>query len=344
MHNRLRIIIALVIGIAHPLTLANFLPMKGRWVGEQGWPVLGACILTEELRFLILYHSQQPPFWPPARRVKGRKIRRKRPPHPHLPLKPAEEEELEQPPEGWPKSPHELLDREACVALFERVRWAQGVVCPRCGSWAIRQIPPRTQAGLQCYHCLACQSLFHAATGTLFEHSPLSPTQWMVALLSFAQADSALERADQLAVSRRIGERWQRLFQVILYQQRPQEPLTGEVEVDELYHISGYKGHPNGLNPPRPPRRRRLKRRGRGSWEKDKPPIVVLVKRGGPIRLRVLTNLQKAQCALGCRPRSSGAVGCTPTTMTSTTSSARQDMGIAASTMRLGSSPGACPL
>jgi len=264
MHNRLRIIIALVIGIAHPLTLANFLPMKGRWVGEQGWPVLGACILTEELRFLILYHSQQPPFWPPARRVKGRKIRRKRPPHPHLPLKPAEEEELEQPPEGWPKSPHELLDREACVALFERVRWAQGVVCPRCGSWAIRQIPPRTQAGLQCYHCLACQSLFHAATGTLFEHSPLSPTQWMVALLSFAQADSALERADQLAASRRIGERWQRLFQVILYQQRPQEPLTGEVEVDELYHISGYKGHPNGLNPPRPPRRRRLKRRGRG--------------------------------------------------------------------------------
>jgi hypothetical protein len=77
--------------------------------------------------------------------------------------------------------------------------------------------------------------------------------------------------AEQMAVSRRMGESWQRMFQVVLYQQRPQEPLTGVVEADEVYCISGYKGHPNGLKPPRPACRRRSKQRGRGKWEKGKP-------------------------------------------------------------------------
>ena len=243
MYNRLRIIIALVIVIAQPLTLANF-PLLKRWVVGRDWLVLVACILIEDLRFLILYHSQQPLFWPPARRMKWCKVRRRRPPRPHLSSKPSEEEELEQPSEGWPQSPHGLFDQGACVTLFERVRWAQGVKCPLCGSWNIRPVPRRTQAGLQCYYCLSCESIFHAAIGTIFEHSHLSPAQWMVALLSFAQGDSALEMADQLAASRRIGERWQRLFQVVPYQQRPQEPLTGEVEADEIYHSVATRGIP----------------------------------------------------------------------------------------------------
>ncbi len=279
------------------------------WVGQMARPAPGKppepeyiiWVPVQELRALVHYQARcTPPWLLPCRRPRLRPRRRRRPPPPQQPPQEEEEEQLEQPPEGWPDSIHTLLDPAACVALFEQVRWAAGKSCPRCGSRAIQPLERRTEAGLHYYRCLTCQaagrySLFHAATGTLFEHSHLSPTQWMVALLSFAQGESALEMADQLATSRRIGERWRRLFQVVLYQQRPQEPLTGEVEADEIYHISGYKGHPSGLTPPRPPRLRRLKRRGRGSWEKDKPPIVVLVKRGGSIRLRVLTNLQKAQ-------------------------------------------------
>lgn len=41
-----------------------------------------------------------------------------------------EEDEPELPPEGWPRSPHELLDQEACVALYEAVRWAEGLGLP----------------------------------------------------------------------------------------------------------------------------------------------------------------------------------------------------------------------
>lgn len=65
------------------------------------------------------------------------------------------------------------------------------------------------------------------------------------------------------------------------------------MEADEIYVISGHKGHPNGQGPPHSPRRRGLKRRGRGTWQKDKPPIVILVKRGGPLRLKMCTDLKK---------------------------------------------------
>ena len=295
MHNRLRIIIALIVGIGQPLTLAS---------GDglvPGWPVLVACIQIDDLTALIFFHSHRLLFRPPSRLVKRRRLRKRCPPPPRpLPKPPEEEEEPESPPEGWPKSPHELLKEEACVALFEAVRWAEGVACPRCGSRAVQPVPHRTKAGLQCYRCLACQarnevSTFHAATGTPFEHSHLSPTQWVMALLSFARGDSALEMADQMGVSPRIGERWLRLFQVVIYHQRPTNPLKGEVEADEIYVISGHKGCPNGHSPPRPPRRRGLKRKGRGTRRSDKPPIVILVKRGGPIRLRVCIDLKKEE-------------------------------------------------
>lgn len=258
-------------------------------------------MLVEDLGALVDYQVRLLPRWPPPRRRPCQLLRRRhhRPPPRRRPQA-AEEEQEQQPPKGWPDSIHTLLDPAACLTLFEQVRWAAGVVCPRCGSRDVQPLDRCTKAGLQYHRCLSCQAagdpnLFHAATGTLFEHTHLAPTQWVVALLSLMQGESALEMADQLGVSRRMGERWQRMFQVVLYQQRPQEPLTGEVEADEIYHISGYKGHPNGLEPSRPPRRRRQKQRGRGRWENDKPPIVVLVKRGGPIRLRVLTNLQKEQ-------------------------------------------------
>jgi len=283
MLNRLRIIIALIVGIGQPLTLASFPPLGDGWT--PGWPVLVACIQTDDLTFLVVFHSRLL-FRPPLRLMKRRWLRRRRPPPPRPLPKPAEEEEEpELPPEGWPKSPHELLNREACATLFEAVRWAEGVVCPRCGSRAIQRVPRRMQTGLQCYRCLSCQarnevSIFHAATGTPFEHSHLSPTQWMMALLSFARGDSALEMADQMGASPRIGERWLRLFQVVIYQQRPTSPLKGKVEADEIYVISGHKGCPNGQSPSRPPRRRGLKQKGRATFHKDKPPIVILVKVG----------------------------------------------------------------
>ena len=56
------------------------------------------------------------------------------------------------------------------------------------------------------------------------------------------------------------------------------------VESDEIYVTTGLKGRNNSERIKRlgrKPRRRGLKRRGRGAWNQDKPPIFVLVERGG---------------------------------------------------------------
>ncbi len=54
--------------------------------------------------------------------------------------------------------------------------------------------------------------------------------------------------------------------------------LEGVVEADEVYVVAGHKGQPeNVAKAGREPRKRRLKGvRGRGTLEKEKPPILGL--------------------------------------------------------------------
>jgi len=51
--------------------------------------------------------------------------------------------------------------------------------------------------------------------------------------------------------------------------------LGGVVEVDEVYVHAGQKGKKRDVG-----RRRGLRKRGRGTWGNDKPPVLTIVKRG----------------------------------------------------------------
>lgn len=67
--------------------------------------------------------------------------------------------------------------------------------------------------------------------------------------------------------------------------------LSGDdIEVDEMYQSAGAKGT---KQTERPPRKRGLKLRGRGTYAKDKPPIVAAVCRGGNAVAEVFTQLRK---------------------------------------------------
>ena len=56
----------------------------------------------------------------------------------------------------------------------------------------------------------------------------------------------------------------------------PAISLVGPVEIDEFYVSAGLKGHESATSG----RARGLSRRGRGTFEQDKPPVFVLVDRG----------------------------------------------------------------
>ena len=62
-----------------------------------------------------------------------------------------------------------------------------------------------------------------------------------------------------------------------------------------MYITAGYKGQPDQVRKKnRPPRRRKLKgKRGRGTAESEKPPILGMIQRGGQLILTMLDNVQQ---------------------------------------------------
>src|SRR5512135_1616227 len=77
---------------------------------------------------------------------------------------------------------------------------------------------------------------------------------------------------------------------------RPEVPLSGEVECDEVYVTAGHKGNPEAVEKEgRAGRRRRLKgERGRGTLAKEKPPIFGMFQRAGQVVIRMLEDVKQA--------------------------------------------------
>ena len=71
--------------------------------------------------------------------------------------------------------------------------------------------------------------------------------------------------------------------------------LSNEVECDEAYVTAGHKGHPEVVkSKERQGRRRRLQgKAGRGTLEKERPPVFGMLQRGGQVVINLLANVQQ---------------------------------------------------
>lgn len=67
------------------------------------------------------------------------------------------------------------------------------------------------------------------------------------------------------------------------------------MECDEVYVVAGHKGNPAAVaKKGRKGRRNRLKgQRGRGTLEKEKPPVFGMIQRCGQVAIRMLENVQQ---------------------------------------------------
>jgi hypothetical protein len=74
---------------------------------------------------------------------------------------------------------------------------------------------------------------------------------------------------------------------------KPTVTLSNEVECDEAYVIAGHKGQPEVVkSKERKGRRRRLKGKGgRGTLEKERPPVFGMIERGGQVVINLLDLL-----------------------------------------------------
>ena len=79
-----------------------------------------------------------------------------------------------------------LLDDVKCYETARRLRWPNGVRCPRCGAAEFtQQGRDPTQPARQAYRCGACHRHFEDRTGTVLagHHQPLRV--WVLCLSSW---------------------------------------------------------------------------------------------------------------------------------------------------------------
>ena len=159
-----------------------------------------------------------------------------------------------------------------CRARLVKLRWPEGVTCPRCNCKSISTIAERNQ-----YDCNACRYQFSATSGTIFHDSHLPLVKWFMAVFLMAESKKGISA---LQMKRTLGVAYQTAWHLChrirsAVRDANAELLRGIVEVDEAY-VGG-------------------KTRGMGCGYKGNKSIAIgAVQRGGKIRLQVIEHATKA--------------------------------------------------
>jgi transposase-like protein len=152
---------------------------------------------------------------------------------------------------------------EKCREMLTRLRWPEGVQCPRCKMPAVELETEKTL-----YYCKDCDYQFSVTTGTIFNDTHLPLTKWFIATLLLCEAKkgmSACQVQRTLGISYKTA--WYLCHRVRAAMAECDKPmLDGKVEIDETY--VGGKGHGKGI-------------RGRGT---KKRPVLGIRQRNGEVR------------------------------------------------------------
>ena len=186
-----------------------------------------------------------------------------------------------------------LLDEAKCYEVIRQLRWPDGVVCLHCrGRGVVRNGHDDRERHRQRYLCKTCKYRFDDLTGTVLagHHQPVS--SWILGSYFMGVNLSNRQIAHELGLCESDVQAMTEVLRHGIVAKTPDVVLSGDVEFDELYVVAGHKGNPEAVRAKgREGRRNRLKGgRGRGTLEKEKPPIFGLIERGGQVVIRMLVQ------------------------------------------------------
>lgn len=159
---------------------------------------------------------------------------------------------------------------ERCRELLCRLRWPNGVLCPRCAQSAVDLDTEK-----ELFYCKPCDYQFSVTAGTIFNDSHLPLTKWFMATLLVCEAKKGISACQ---VQRTIGvsykTAWYLCHRIRAAMKEANKPLLdGTVEMDEMF----VGGVDHGKNI------------GRGG---DKKIVVGIRKRNGDLRFFHVPNTQ----------------------------------------------------
>ena len=128
---------------------------------------------------------------------------------------------------------------------MRQLRWSEGVTCSKCDSkYVVKRGFDETQLHRQRYQCQACQFRVDDLSHTVFagHHQPLQT--WILCLYLMGLNLSTHQIAAKLDLNKDDAQQMTSQLRAGIVEKKPEVILSGEVEVDELYLIAGFKGQP----------------------------------------------------------------------------------------------------
>ncbi len=170
---------------------------------------------------------------------------------------------------------------ERCRQLLERLRWPEGVQCPRCKDTRVSRLKDYSR-----FECVGCEYQFTATSGTIFHDSHLPLTRWFLAVLLLVEARKGMS-ASQLKRTlwgQHKGSyktAWYLFHRIRAAMASAERPLLdGTVEMDETY--IGGKQHTYSKA---------------GYGDSNKQIVVGIRQRGGDLRFFHATDVKSGTLA-----------------------------------------------
>lgn len=190
----------------------------------------------------------------------------------------------------------DLMDEQKCYKFLKEVLHPAGLSCPEGHPLPAEQAPhDRSRTPVVNYRCRECGRVFNIFTNTVLSTISFRCSEIVLLLRGIVQGDPTSHIAQELGRAYSNLLKWRHRLQEQGLTNRLATQLKDEaVEVDEVYQNSGHKGPTDDDDDQTPARSRANKRRGRGTMETDRPPIVGLVGREtNQVRLEVCTDAQQ---------------------------------------------------
>ena len=129
---------------------------------------------------------------------------------------------------------------DRCRELLERLRWPEGVECPRCKDRRVSRMKDYAR-----FECVGCEYQFTVTSGTIFHDSHLPLPTWFLAVLLLCEAKkgmSAMQIKRTLGIAYKTA--WYLCHRIRAAMATAEKGmLYGTVEIDETYLGGIQRGH-----------------------------------------------------------------------------------------------------